>query len=102
MKFFSQKDRKVLRQYLEEYRDGAWTAFLGRHQEQENQQQNNLTVSYSSPFMTRISDKPIVIGHCTFPALTKEMLEQPYMILPKELSSKQRRVVHEVCADGKK
>ena len=38
-----------------------------------------------------------VIGNIQFPPLNHELFQQPYLILPHTLSSKQRKVIHECC-----
>ena len=38
-----------------------------------------------------------VIGNIPFPLLNDDLFQQPYMILPYTLSSKQRKIVHDCC-----
>ncbi len=38
-----------------------------------------------------------VIGNILFPLLNHEVFQQPYLMLPHTLSSKQRKVIHECC-----
>jgi hypothetical protein len=82
---FSYKDRKILLQYLKDYRDGALALYNQNTRPQ-----------------TPESQEPISIASHKFPLLTDEVLRKPYLALPKDLSSKQRRVVHDMCIDGEK
>ena len=82
-KFFSRKDRKLVFQYLEEYKSGALQVFRGTYERRD------------------ASPETLVIAGRTFPFLTEEVLSQPYLKLERELSSKQRRCIHELCVDGK-
>ena len=84
---FNRKDKKKLFRYLRDYYNGAFRVFNGK----SNQNKSLLSKS----------DTPIIIGGHAFPKLTNEVLRQPYLALPKGLSSKQRRTVHEICCDGK-
>jgi hypothetical protein len=83
-KFFTRKDRKLVIQYLEEYKNGALQVYRGNYEHRMN-----------------ASSEPLVIAGRTFPFLTEEVLCQPYLKLQRELSSKQRRCIHELCVDGK-
>jgi hypothetical protein len=83
-KLFTRKDRKSLIQYLEEYKDGALQVYRGTYEHRID-----------------ASPEPLVIAGRTFPFLTEEVLCQPYLKLQRELSSKQRRCLHELCVDGK-
>jgi hypothetical protein len=83
-KFFSRKDRKLLIQYLEEYKNGVLKVYLGTYEHRMD-----------------ASPEPLVIAGRTFPFLTEEVLCQPYLELQRELSSKQRKCLHELSVDGK-
>ena len=83
-KFFNRKDRKLVIQYLEEYKNGALQVYRGTYEHRID-----------------ASPEPLVIAGRTFPFLTEEVLSQPYLKLQRELSSKQRRCIHELCVDGK-
>lgn len=85
-KSFDIKDRKLLLRYLQAYKRGAWEVY--------SEGESN------GSFVSKRSGTPLVIGGHVFPSLTKEVLRQPYVQLPRELSSKQRRAVHEICSDG--
>ena len=85
-KGLTRKDEKLLLQYLNEYRIKA----------------SNYCLIHSDDISSSITsdedgDKPLVIGGCTFPLLNEESVSKPYLELPKELSSKQRRTIHEFC-----
>lgn len=41
----------------------------------------------------------LIIGNVEFPALTENVLAQPYLALPSSLTTKQRRLMHELCED---
>jgi hypothetical protein len=82
---FSVKDKKLLLQYLQEYYDGSFRVYNGKKKH---------------GVLMLESDEPIIIGGHTFPMLTDFVLRQPYLALPKKLSSKQRRAVHDMCCDG--
>jgi hypothetical protein len=82
---FSYKDRKIILQYLKDYRDGAFAIYHGNKQ---------------LPQASSESQEPIAIASHNFPLLTYVVLRQPYLMLPKDLSSKQRRAVHDMCMDG--
>ena len=83
-KKFTAKDRKLLTQYLQEYQDCAYRVYNGMSKKRQEVE----------------SDEPVIIGGVTFPMLTDDALRQPTLSLPKELSSKQRKVVHQYCCDG--
>jgi hypothetical protein len=83
-KFFNRKDRKLVIQYLEEYKNGALQDYRGTYERRLD-----------------ASPEPIVIAGHTFPFLTEEVLCQPYLELPRKLSSKQRKCLHGLCVDGK-
>ena len=85
---FSPRDMKLLRKYLEEYRDGCLSLYY-----------NGSLVNVGGNGFSN-GDNPIEIGKCTFPILTEEIMRQPYMALSEELSKKQRRMTHEICSEG--
>ena len=90
---FSASEKAVLLKYLIEYRNGCERVCSPVcHSDEE-------TV-VTSP--GRQSKKYLEIAGSRFPALTDTVLASPYLALPKTLSSKQRRRVHEMCVDGKK
>jgi hypothetical protein len=83
---FSHKDLIFLLKYLGEYQRGAENLYWGKGEE------SNLSLAKRTD--------PIVIGGQTFLSLTDENLKRPYLALPKGLSSKQRRSVHELCVES--
>jgi hypothetical protein len=82
---FSGKDYRLLKQYLKEYRAMVIRIFNGKIARQGG--------------IISGSKEPIIIGGCTFPMLTQEILEQPYLALPKMLTNKQRRETHQLCVE---
>jgi ribonuclease D len=71
-KYWNDAERLELLQYLAAYRNAA----------------HNITCT------TECTDVPLVIAGIEFPAIN---LELPYLLLPSQLSSKQRKVLHELC-----
>jgi hypothetical protein len=94
-KAFTHRDRKVLLYYSQDYHAGASNVYNGKPV-----QRNRAGIDKSTYIGGHAFPKPIVIGGHTFPLLTDEVLREPYLALPKELWSKQRRIVHEMCSDG--
>ena len=84
-KAWTSVERKAVLEYLLEYREQAVQVY---HQSSQILNKKHVKV------------KARVIGSIEFPALTQEQLSRPYLALPKALTSKQRRMVHECCTEG--
>ena len=83
---FTRKDKKVLLQYLVNYRKGA--------QAVADENKENMVEDV-------VSENVVIGAHC-FPSLTMEAFRLPYLILPAGLTDSQRRSIHQLCVDGKK
>jgi hypothetical protein len=79
----SVKDKKVITRYLNEYREKCMDLYNGKRKSRKRYMSDR--------------DTPIVIAGCIFPMLTNAVLLQPYLALPKELTGKQRKFIHESC-----
>lgn len=75
------RERPSLSQYLSAYRDGVIQVY------------RRLPLTMDTTYPRRI-------GGVDFPALTEEVLQRPFLELPKSLTSKQRRIIHEACVEG--
>jgi len=95
----SPADRAMLLKYLLDYKDGCERiCFPGDFCPSDEE-----TV-VTAPAATNKSQDDgtfVEIGGSRFPALTEKVLGLPYLELPRTLSSKQRRAIHELCVDGK-
>eukprot|EP00980_Cylindrotheca_fusiformis_P028977 scaffold22681_cov146-Cylindrotheca_fusiformis.AAC.9 len=78
----TQKDKKIARRYLNEYREKCLDLYNGKTSWKRFRSDSNV---------------PVVIAGCRFPMLTKDMLMRPFLALPKELTGKQRKSIHELC-----
>lgn len=79
---WSTQDRGALQQYLQDYRDRVEAVYLGRRTEHRGDE-----------------DEVRIIGGVVLPALTEEVLEEPFLQLPSNLSPKQRKLVHDCCLE---
>ena len=86
---WSHLERRDLLNYLHQYRKGAIRVYHGGNVVDE--MEGGSEDLYASR----------VIGDVEFPALTSQTLSQPYLALPLQLTSKQRRMAHECCGEGK-
>jgi len=76
------KERHELIRYLKAYKKGAEQV-------------------YHDGRLNDVSDgEAQTIGKVEFPPLTKTVLSQPFLELPQDLTSKQRKIVHECCVEG--
>ncbi|GKY92636.1 exosome nuclease [Mayamaea pseudoterrestris] len=79
---WSHHHKEALLRYLKDYRDGAVACYYGKN------------------ILNDCDDEDVcIIGGVILPALTREVLEQPFLGLPN-ISSKQRRMVHECCLEA--
>ncbi|KAI2510257.1 3'-5' exonuclease [Fragilaria crotonensis] len=76
---FAPLELERVKAYLREYRDGCYQVL-------NVDQPDNIAAE-------------VTIGGHTFPVLSPSVLSQPYLALPTELSSKQRRSIHELALD---
>ena len=74
------KERKVLVRYLNQYKLGCESYYAGL-----------------DPAMGHTSRE--VIGEVEFPILNEKVFSEPYLCLPTTLTSKNRKMVHECCAE---
>ena len=125
---FNRKDRKIVRQYLQEYKcralelycdndktiqgrykdDGVTTTsngVNGSHDNIANAAKSSSHVTRRTKKTTKEGDVPMSMSYggltITFPLLTKNVLCQPYLSLPTGLTSNQRKFIHELCVDCK-
>ena len=74
------KERRDVLRYLEQYKAGCECIYAG---------------------LDPICQEAVVtIGMVEFPMLTLDVFEQPYLSLPATLTSKNRRMIHECCAES--
>ena len=96
----SNRDSFLLKKYLHEYRDCVYKFYnqsssllpyyLSRRQYDTNNKNNS--------FMD--STDPIILFDVEFPRFdSNEILERPYLALPKELKGRDRRTIHSVCEE---
>ena len=78
-------DRSDLLAFLDAYRDAAIAAY--------RRQKNNSNISNSS--------NQFIIGGIDFPELSNQSVRQRFLALPPQLTSKQRKMVHECCVESK-
>lgn len=78
-------ERQELLKYLTRYRNGA----IQRHERRPCE------------LSSKKKKKQVKIGGVVFPDLTPELLDEPYLVLPRTLTSKQRKAVHEACIEGR-
>jgi ribonuclease D len=89
------QERSDLSRYLDDYRIGCIEQLFrspfhqsSEQQEQEQQQQQ------------QEQQHGVLIGGILFPALTPTVLQEPYLELPRHLTRKHRRMIHEVCVEA--
>ena len=63
----------------------------------ESSDDDDKTIQQSNCLTTSFENNPTWIAGIEFPALTKEVLQKPYLLLPSSLESKHRRLVCELC-----
>lgn len=86
-RYITMNDRKVLHSYLEEFKAEAEACFLAKLEREK--------YVYKPK-----QQQPATLGDVTLPALSKKILERPFLALPCTLSSKHRKLVHETCVEG--
>jgi len=85
-RYNTMNDRKVLLSYLEEFKAEAEACFSAKLEREK--------YVYKPK-----QHQPATLGDVTLPALSKKILERPFLALPCTLSSKQRKLVHETCVE---
>ena len=127
---FNRKDRKIVRQYLQEYKRLALALYYdhGKTNQERNKDDgvtattsngvngshdniangakiSNSQVTRRTRKTAKEEDVPMSMSYggrtITFPLLTKNVLCQPYLSLPTGLTSNQRKFIHELCVDCK-
>lgn len=74
--------------YLQDYKDRALTVYY------------STSSPSSSPSKQQQNIQPTIIDGIKFPPLENhDFFEQPYLVLPNELSSYHRSIVHDICTD---
>jgi DNA modification methylase len=83
------QERKDLLAFLLEYREGAIRVY------------HPSSIKYIVGSSTKGENAGgRTIGGIEFPALTDDVVRQPYLCLPRSLTSKQRKMAHETCVEG--
>ena len=96
-------DRALLLKYLLEYKSGCERVCFP-HDFCQSDEETVVTAPAArnkSQEMIHSDNEEVEIGGSRFPALTNEVLSRPYLELPKTMTSKHRRAIHELCVDGK-
>jgi 3'-5' exonuclease len=89
--------------YLLEYRRGCALYYQTLHAEHLNRHVLSKKDVIESPLRSKASGKSPeneglrIIGGISFPVLSEEVFQKPYLLLPSQLSSKQRRFMHHCC-----
>jgi ribonuclease D len=92
--------------YLSEYRRGCAQYYQTRHAEHLNRHVLSREESVESQIFPKVStDSPEdrglrIVGGISFPTLSDKVFQQPYLLLPPELSSRQRRFMHHCCVQA--
>jgi len=99
----SNLERKLLLNYLQEYQERSFSLYYS----------TTATATATTSSSSRRQDddnniinrqQPIKIGGVCLPKLDNDtiIMEQPFLALPRELSPKQRAMVHDICVDNLK
>jgi ribonuclease D len=103
-KYNGQKNRPRLfnsfeRDHIEDYLTYYKSAIDMVHfpESNEGDSDDDETIRASNRQVIHYETKPTCIQEHEFPALTREVLEKPYLSLPTTLNNKQRRSIYEIC-----
>lgn len=94
-------DRALLLKYLLEYKSGCERVCFPHDVCQSDEETVVTAPAARNDEEMSNFDHDVEIGGSRFPALTNQVLCCPYLELPKNLTSKHRRAIHELCVDGK-
>lgn len=95
----SPAERALLLKYLLDYKNGCEQRCFPQDFSPSDEE-TVVTAPAAKSAMNYDAADFVEIGGSKFPALTEQVLSQPYLALPTTLTSKQRRVIHELCVDG--
>ena len=76
------RQKQQVHSFLTAYRLGCESVYAGKE-----------------PLSDEINQSPQIIGDVSFPAITADLCRRPYFRFPSTLSSAQRRLLHEYCAE---
>jgi ribonuclease D len=96
---FSASAKTQLQKYFIEYRNGCERVCFPR-EDCPSDEETVVTAPAGNRNQTEDGEEKVIeIENHRLPALTDAVFALPYLALPKTLTSKQRRIVHEVCVD---
>lgn len=99
----SQTEIEKVREYLVLYRNGCERvcyANTAQVSEDDETVVTSPTTNGEEDSDMNGTEDVVVIGEHEFQPLSDKVLSQPFMELPRTLSSKNRRVIHKLCVDG--
>ena len=81
--------------YLTYYKSATYTVHFPESDEGDSD--DDETIQASNRQVIRYEKESTFFHEHEFPALTREVLEKPYLSLPTTLNNKQRRAIYEIC-----